>query len=83
MYDTQKKGPAGEKFGVFCPRYSQNWILNENLTLRCTQTGHIFPKSVHFFLYFQKRAWETFPIPPGSSTPVVNIITVACKTNRT
>ena len=25
---VEKKGPEGENFGVFCPRYSQNPILN-------------------------------------------------------
>ena len=30
---TQKKRPRREKIDVFCPRYSTNCILNENLTL--------------------------------------------------
>ena len=42
------------------------------LTHRCTQTGHFFPISEHFFslfFYFQKRAGETSTFPPASSSP--------------
>ena len=49
MYNLQKKGPAGKNFDVFSPRYSENCILNENLTYGCTQTGHDFPESGCFF----------------------------------
>ena len=51
-----------KKFGVFSPSCSQNYILNENLTHRCTQTRQIFPKikalffakSGHFLSIFKK-----------------------------
>ena len=68
MYDI-KKGPAWNKIVVFCPRYSTNCILNENLAHRCTQTGHIFSKIKAIFLQnhgtffnFQNSVGETFPL---------------------
>ena len=66
--EYNRKAPQGEKKGVFCPRYSQYCILNENLTYRCTQTGYLFSKIRALFckirvlfLCFQKRAGETSP----------------------
>ena len=47
---TQKKRPRREKIDVFCPRYSTNCILNENLTHRCMQTGHSFFQNQGTFL---------------------------------
>ena len=66
MYKIQKKGPAGKNFGVFSPRHSQNCILIENLTHRCIQTGHFFPKSGHFFSIF-KIGQGRPPHPPSYS----------------
>ena len=42
MYDVQKNH-AGKHSGGFSPKYSNNCILNENVTHRCTQTGYFFP----------------------------------------
>ena len=59
-----------KNFGVFSPSCSQNYILNENLTHRCTQTGHIFPKigalflqnQGTFFLFSKKGRGNLHPI---------------------
>ena len=59
-----------KKFGVFSPSCSQTYILNENLTRRCTQTGQIFPKikalflqnQGTFFLFSKKGKGNVHPI---------------------
>ena len=68
---TQKKRPRREKIDVFCPRYSTNCILNENLTHRCMQgtfSSKIrapFWKIEHFF-QFPKQTREDPPLIKGS-----------------
>ena len=49
------------------------------LPLDAHKQGSIFQNQATFFL-FQKNAGET---SPTSCAPVVSIITVACKANRT
>ena len=74
MYKIQKKGPAEKNFGVFSPRHSQNCILIENLTHRCIQTGHFFPKSGHFFSIFkigQGRPPHPPSYPPGCTPDIL------------
>ena len=44
-------------------------ILNENLTYRCTETGHFFPKSGQFFHIFKNGQGR----PPLSPQLVVRL----------
>ena len=69
MNVSLRKAGQGKKIGVFSPRYSKNCILNENLTHRCAQTGHLFSKSGHFFAAFKKGLVRPLPLPPASCTP--------------
>ena len=61
--EYNRKALQWKKIGVFCPRCSKNYTLNENITHRLTQTGHPFSKNnaLLLFFYLKKRAVETFP----------------------
>ena len=56
---ARKRGPAGKHFGVFSPRYSENYILNQKL----------YSKMDTIKAILSKRAGEASPLPP-SCVPV-------------
>ena len=62
--NTRKGGPTGKNFGVFSPRYSWNYILNEKFNPMMVTIRTFFPKSEHFF-QFSKRVREASPLLPS------------------
>ena len=78
FYTYHKKGPAGKNFGLFSPRYSENCILNGNLSHKMYTNRALFCKfRAHFlqnqgtFLLFPKKDMGNFPPPPASCEPPV------------
>ena len=53
---AQKKDPAGKKFGVFSPRYSENCILNPKFNPKIdTIRAFFFQNQGIFFFQFSKK----------------------------
>ena len=69
MHDIQKNGSVGKNFLVFSSRYSLNGISSENLTPKCTQTGHFLLILEYFLSIFKKRQGKPPTLPLSSSTP--------------
>ena len=59
--NTGKRGPTGNHFGVFSPRYSRNYILNGNSN---SKVGIIrdFLSKIRTLFSFSKRAREASPL---------------------
>ena len=51
----EKKGPKGKQFGVFPPRYSQNYILNGTINPKVDTIMTFLSKIKILFLIFRKE----------------------------
>ena len=56
---SRKKGTAGKNFGVFSPRYTQNYILNGKFNPRMDTIMALFSKIRALLSIFKKGQWRS------------------------
>ena len=64
--NLRTKGPAGESFGVFSPRYSKNYILNGEFNTKMDTIWTLFFSKIraHFIIFEKRQERSSSPPPP-------------------